>query len=122
MLGALLEPQDFVVPPLPNQLFTRDPSAWIYGGVTLHPMFWPARRPETLNMAAIYKFHPMFKDASFDFWWGDDVENDHGMANAEGGDIQPVGKGVVLIGMGERTTPQAVGQIARRLFASTLGV
>ena len=116
MLGKLLEPQDFVLAPLPNQLFTRDPSAWIYGGVTLHPMFWPARRAETLNMAAIYKFHPMFKDAAFEFWWGDDVENDHGMANVEGGDIQPAGKGVVLIGMGERTTPQAVGQIARKLF------
>lgn len=117
MLGQLLEPQDFVLPPLPNQLFTRDPSAWIYGGVTLHPMFWPARRQETLNTAAIYKFHPMFKEAEFEFWWGDDVENDHGMAFVEGGDIQPVGKGVVLIGMGERTTPQAVGQVARQLFA-----
>ncbi|WP_119165288.1 arginine deiminase [Algihabitans albus] len=117
MLGRLLEPQDFVLAPLPNQLFTRDPSAWIYGGVTLHPMFWPARRQETLNMAAIYKFHPMFKDDDFAFWWGDDVETDHGHAHVEGGDIQPLGKGVVLIGMGERTTPQAVGQIARRLFA-----
>ncbi|MGI9508618.1 MAG: arginine deiminase [Geminicoccaceae bacterium] len=117
MLGRLLEPQEFILAPLPNQLFTRDPSAWIYGGVTLHPMFWPARRQETLNMAAIYKFHPMFKKATFEFWWGDDVENDHGMACVEGGDIQPVGKGVVLIGMGERTTPQGVGQLARSLFA-----
>ncbi|MDJ0971780.1 MAG: arginine deiminase [Kiloniellales bacterium] len=117
MLAAMLEPQDFVIAPLPNQLFTRDPSAWIYGGVTLHPMFWPARRAETLNTAAIYKFHPMFKDADFQFWWGDDVENDHGMARVEGGDVMPIGKGVVLIGMGERTTPQAVGQVARALFA-----
>ena len=117
MIGRLLAPQDFVLPPLPNQLFTRDPSAWIYGGVTLHPMFWPARRQETLNLAAIYRFHPLFTISDFEFWWGDDVENDHGNAHAEGGDIQPVGKGVVLIGMGERTTPQAVGQIARNLFA-----
>ena len=117
MIGRLLEPQDFVLAPLPNQLFTRDPSAWIYGGVTLHPMFWPARRDETLNTAAIYKFHPMFKDADFQFWWGDDVENGHGMAHVEGGDVMPVGNGVVLIGMGERTTPQAVGQVARSLFA-----
>ena len=117
MLATLLEPQDFVLAPLPNQLFTRDPSAWIYGGVTLHPMFWPARRAETLNTAAIYKYHPMFKDADFEFWWGDDVENSHGMAHVEGGDVMPVGKGVVLIGMGERTTPQAVGQVALSLFA-----
>lgn len=117
MMGRLLAPQEFVLPPLPNQLFTRDSSAWIYGGVTLHPMFWPVRRLETLNMAAIYRFHPMFKQAEFEFWWGGDVENDHGMAHAEGGDIQPIGKGIVLIGMGERTTPHAVGQIARGLFA-----
>ncbi|MDJ0949597.1 MAG: arginine deiminase [Alphaproteobacteria bacterium] len=117
MVGALLEPHEFVLAPLPNQLFTRDPSAWIYGGVTLHNMYWPARRQETLNMAAIYKFHPMFKNAVFEFWYGDDVENDHGMAHLEGGDIMPVGNGVVLIGMGERTTPQGVGQVAKALFA-----
>ena len=117
MLGAMLEPQDFVLAPLPNQLFTRDNSAWIYGGVTLNRMYWPARRQETLNMAAIYKFHPMFKDADFEIWWGDDFESEQGMAHAEGGDIMPVGNGVVLIGMGERTTPQGVAQIARGLFA-----
>ena len=57
-------------------------------------MFWPARRQETLNTVAIYKFHPMFKEAAFEFWWGDDVENDQGMAFVEGGDIMPVGKGM----------------------------
>ena len=117
LLGRMLELQDFVLPPLPNQLFTRDPSAWIYGGVTLNPMFWPARRRETLHMAAIYRFHPMFRDEPFEFWWGDDVEVDHQNAHLEGGDIMPVGKGAVLIGMGERTTAQAIGQLALRLFA-----
>lgn len=117
MLVKTMEPQDFILPPLPNQLFTRDPSAWIYGGVSLHPMFWPARRLETLNMAAIYKFHPMFKDEGFPFWFGGDVDEDTGKAHLEGGDVMPIGKGVVLIGMGERSTPQAVGQVARNLFA-----
>ena len=117
MFASILEPEEFVLAPLPNQLFTRDTSAWIYGGVTLSPMFWPARRQETLNVAAVYKFHPMFKEAQFEFWWGDDVENDHGNAFCEGGDIQPIGNGVVLVGMGERSSPQAVGQIARELFA-----
>jgi arginine deiminase len=113
----IMEPHDFVLPPLPNQLFTRDPSAWIYNGVTLHPMFWPARRQETLNTAAIYKFHSMFKDASFQFWWGDDVDADYGMASVEGGDIMPIGNKTVLIGMGERTSRQGVGQVAKHLFA-----
>jgi len=111
------EPHDFVLMPLPNQLFTRDTSCWVYNGVTLNPMYWPARRRETLNIAAIYKFHPAFKDAIFETWYGGDVDQDHGKAHLEGGDVMPIGHGTVVIGMGERTTPQAVGQLARNLFA-----
>jgi arginine deiminase len=106
---------EFVLPPLPNQLFTRDSSCWIYEGVTVNPMYWPARRKETLNLAAIYKYHPNFKGGDFQIWWGD-PDVDHGSATLEGGDVMPVGNGVVLIGMGERTTYQAVGQVAQALF------
>jgi len=109
---------DFVLAPLPNQLFTRDSSAWIYGGVTVNPMYWPARRKEALHLSAIYKFHPEFKGGDFEIWWGDPDEGDHGSATLEGGDVMPVGKGIVLIGMGERTTYQAVGQVAEVLFAN----
>ena len=116
-LSHLMEPNRFVLQPLPNQLFTRDPSAWLYGGVTLHPMRWPARRQETLNMAGIYKFHPMFRDASFEFWWGDDIDHDYGLASVEGGDVMPIGNKTVLVGLGERTTEQGVGMLARALFA-----
>ncbi len=116
MLVPMLRPQDFVLAPLPNHIFTRDTTCWIYGGVTLNPMHWPARRLETLNLAAIYKFHPDFRDAGFPVWWGDPMV-DHGPATLEGGDVMPIGNGIVLIGMGERTTPQAVGQVARALFA-----
>jgi arginine deiminase len=107
--------EDFVLPPLPNQLFTRDSSCWIYNGVTVNPMFWPARRKETLYLTAIYKYHPNFKGGDFSIWWGD-PDVDHGSATLEGGDVMPVGKGVVLIGMGERTTYQAVSQVAEQLF------
>ncbi len=106
---------EFVISPLPNQLFTRDSSCWIYGGVTVNPMFWPARRKETLHLTAIYKYHPEFKGGDFKIWWGD-PDVDHGNATVEGGDVMPVGNGVVLIGMGERTTYQAVGQVAQALF------
>ncbi len=112
----MLRGEDFLLPPMPNTIFTRDSSCWIYGGVTLNPMFWPARRLETLNLAAIYRFHPDFADAGFPIWFGDPMV-DHGMATLEGGDVMPIGNGTVLIGMGERTTPQAVGQVARALFA-----
>ena len=106
---------EFVIPPIPNTLFQRDPSCWIYNGVTCNPMFWPARKPETLIQRAIYKFHPQFKGGAFKIWWGDSDEH-FGNSSVEGGDVMPIGKGVVLIGMGERTTYQAVGQVARELF------
>lgn len=109
-------PDDFVLPPLPNQLFTRDTSCWIYGGVTLNPMYWPARRWETLNIAAIYRFHPDFQNADFETWYGD-ADQETGLAHLEGGDVMPIGNGTVLIGMGQRTTAQAIGQLARNLFA-----
>jgi arginine deiminase len=110
------QPTDFVIVPLPNQLFTRDTTCWIYNGVTLNPMYWAARRQETLNIATIYKFHPEFKDAAFEIWYGD-VDQYHGKARIEGGDVMPIGNKTVVIGMGERTTIQAVGQLARNLFA-----
>ena len=107
---------DFVIPPVPNTLFQRDPSCWIYGGVTCNPMYWPARKPETLLQRAVYKFHPRFKAGGFRIWWGDSDEA-FGASSLEGGDVMPIGKGVVLIGMGERTTRQAVMQVTEALFA-----
>ena len=106
---------EFILPPLPNQLFTRDSSSWIYNGVTVNPMFWTPRRKETLHLNAIYQYHPEFKQGDFDIWWGD-PDVDYGSAMIEGGDVMPVGNGVVLIGMGERTTYQAVSILAHTLF------
>jgi arginine deiminase len=105
---------DFIIPPVPNTLFQRDPSCWIYHGVTCNPMFWPARQPETLLQRAVYKFHPRF--AGTTIWWGD-CDDAFGAATLEGGDVMPIGNGGVLIGMGERTTRQAVFQVAAALFA-----
>ncbi|WP_444815661.1 arginine deiminase [Stutzerimonas frequens] len=105
----------FILPPLPNTLFTRDTSCWIYGGVSLNPMHWTARRQETLLTAAIYRFHPQFTGQDFKVWYGD-PELDHGLATLEGGDVMPIGKGVVLVGMGERSSRQAIGQLALSLF------
>ena len=63
MFARVLEADEIVLPPLPNQMFTRDTSCWIFNGVTLNPMYWPVRRLETLNLAAIYRFHPVFVGA-----------------------------------------------------------
>jgi len=115
MLAEAYGGTDFLIPPVPNTLFQRDPSCWIYKGVTCNPMYWPARKPETLLQRAIYKFHPRFKGGDFKIWWGDSDES-FGASSVEGGDVMPIGKGVVLIGMGERTTRQAVFQLAEALF------
>ncbi len=105
--------REYLMPPLPNTLYTRDTTCWLYGGVTLNPLYWPARHGETLLMKAVYLFHPDFKDATV--WWGD-PEQDWGQATFEGGDIMPVGGGVVLMGMSERTSRQAITQVAASLF------
>ncbi len=107
---------DMLLPPLPNFLFQRDPSCWIYDGVTLNPMAKPARRPETVLMEAIYRWHPMFTQNGGVRVWHGGVEQDWGRATVEGGDVMPIGNGAVMIGMGERTAPQAVTMIARELF------
>ncbi|CAB3774776.1 arginine deiminase [Paraburkholderia humisilvae] len=115
LFGGYLENSDFVIKPLVNLIFQRDPSAWIYGGVTLNPMFWSPRRKETLLLGAVYRFHPRFS-AVLKTWWGD-PDRHYGAETLEGGDVMPIGQGVVLIGMGERSSPQAVTQVARALFA-----
>ncbi len=111
----MMRADDFVLPPLPNHLFPRDNSCWIYGGVSVNPMAKPARQRETLHMRAIYRYHPMFAEADFVTYYGND-DHGHLPASVEGGDVHPVGHGTVLIGMGERTTPMAVEILARALF------
>ena len=121
--AAVEDTSTFILPPLPNTLFTRDSSCWIYGGVSVNPMFWPARRLEAINVAAIYRYHPMFRDATFEYWYpelGDDGRfhiADFGRSSMEGGDVQPIGNGTVLIGLSERTQARMIEQIARALFS-----
>jgi arginine deiminase len=108
---------EYLLPPLPNTLYTRDTTCWIYGGVTLNQMYWPVRREETLLTTAIYKFHPSFANSNIQVWWGD-PDKSFGLATMEGGDVMPIGNGVVLIGMSERTSRQGIGQVAASLFAN----
>jgi arginine deiminase len=115
-VARALRPTDFVIAPLPNQLFMRDTSAWIYGGVSINHMYWPARQKETLNLETVYRFHPRFKAASAPIWFGG-FDHDWNGASIEGGDIMPVGNEVVLIGQGERSNARAVSILAQNLFA-----
>ena len=113
----MLQADDFVLSPLPNHLFQRDNSCWIYGGVTINPMAMPARQRESLHTRAIYRHHPMFAGQNFLTYYGGD-DHDLRPATLEGGDVHVIGHGAVLIGMGERTTPMAVEAVARALFTA----
>jgi arginine deiminase len=116
LLYEASDPGSMLLAPVPNFIFQRDPSCWIFGGVTLNPMAKPARKRETMLVETIYRFHPMFAaDGGVKVWFGG-AEQDWGLATVEGGDVQPIGNRTVMIGMGERTTPQAVNLIARELF------
>jgi arginine deiminase len=110
-----LDPDDFVLSPLPNLLYQRDTSSWIYGGVSVNAMRRRARMRETISDEAMYRWHPMFADGGFEIWLHG---TDAAPATIEGGDILVLGDGAVLVGMSERTQPQAVEMLADRLFTS----
>jgi arginine deiminase len=116
LLMESLRPDDFLLRPLPNHLFQRDNAAWIYGGLSINPMAKAARRRETINSRVIYSFHPMFANAAIPYLYGND-SLPHDPATVEGGDITVIGNRAVMIGMGERSTPQGVETLARALFA-----
>jgi arginine deiminase len=121
-IAAMDDLSYFVIPPVPNSLFQRDPSCWIYNGVTVNPMFWPARRRESLNMLTIYRYHPMFQGANFEFWYPEQDQDGSfniqgfGKVSMEGGDVQPIGNGTVAIGMSERTQARMIELVAKSLF------
>jgi arginine deiminase len=115
LLLRTAEPDDFILSPLPNHLFQRDNSAWIYGAVSVNPMAKEARQRETINSRVVYNFHPMFRSEPPTFLYGNDSAV-HVPATVEGGDIAVVGHHTVMIGMGERTTPQGVELLSQRLF------
>lgn len=105
--------REYLLAPVPNTLYTRDTTCWIYGGLTINPLFWPARHDESLLMKAIYQFHPEYRDDWV--WWGD-PELEWGQASFEGGDVMPIGNKTVMIGMSERSSRQAITQVAQALF------
>lgn len=124
LVAASVDAQEFILPPLPNSLYQRDPAAWLYGGVALNPMFWHARLLETMHQSTIYHHHPMFAGEDFAYWYprgGDDAEfneEDYGKAAVEGGDMMPIGNKTVVIGLSERSTARTIEHIALAMFAA----
>jgi len=117
LLMEYLSADDFLLRPLPNHLFQRDNSAWIYDGLSINPMAKPARQRETINSRVVYNFHPMFRAAPIRFLYGND-SRPHEASTIEGGDIAVIGNRAVMIGMGERSRPQGVETLSRNLFAA----
>ncbi|WP_433284661.1 arginine deiminase [Pseudonocardia sp. CA-142604] len=109
----VLAPDDFVLEPLPNHLYTRDTSAWLYGGVAINSMRKKARMRETVHYEAVYRWHPLFARSDYAIW---SEGSANGPATTEGGDMHVLGGGAVLIGLSERTTPAGVERLATRLF------
>ncbi len=113
LVAQSLGPDDFLVGPLPNHMFTRDASVWAYGGVAISSMSREARRRESLHYSAIYKYHPAFANSDFEIW----TEGRAGASRSvEGGDILVLGNGLLAVGLSERTTPQGVEHLAMELF------
>ena len=104
----LMPTADFVIPPLPNLLFTRDSSVWVGGQVAVTSLAMPARHRETTLTQAIYAHHPRF--AGVQRLYGPSLEH------MEGGDVLLLARGVVAVGVGERTTPAGAERLARRVF------
>ncbi len=112
LMGQSSGPDAFALWPLPNQVFTRDPSSWAFDGVCVHSMETSARWREALHLEFIYRHHPLFVQARPRFW----SDGLHEGPALEGGDILVLGAGCVLVGVGARSHPAAVESYAERLF------
>lgn len=116
LLWDSLGPEDFVLTPLPNHLFQRDNSAWIYRGVSINPKAMRARKREIIHSRAIWNFHPELHIGPTQIWQGDD-DIPHEPATIEGGDILVIGNGAIMVGLSERTTAQGISKLAHSLFS-----
>jgi arginine deiminase len=110
LVTSLLAGDDFLVPPLPNLLFTRDSSVWIEDRVTITSLAMPARERETQLTELIYTMHPRFAGTATLHGWQREF--------VEGGDVLLLGSGVVAVGVGERTTPAGAERLARQMFGA----
>jgi arginine deiminase len=112
LVAALHAPDDFLIDPLPNLLFTRDSSVWVGDHVTITALAMPARRRETQLTELIYQFHPRFAGVRRIHGWDKEF--------LEGGDVLALGEGVLAVGVGERTRPAGAERLARTAFVEGL--
>ena len=116
-VGGVLGPTAFLLPPLPNTVFTRDPSAWVGAGVVLSPMQKTARQAERMLWQTVYRYHPDFAGVARGVWYGEE-ERTYLPATLEGGDVLVLSERCVAVGLSERTHPIAAENLAAQLFAA----
>ncbi|MBR5328819.1 MAG: arginine deiminase [Firmicutes bacterium] len=100
----------FVMDPMPNLYFTRDPFASVGNGVTIHKMFSETRRRETVFADYIFSYHPLYKNTKI---WYDRQED----SSLEGGDILLLNEQTVAIGISQRTHESAIEKFAENLLS-----
>ena len=103
-------PDDLIVAPMPNLYFARDPFASVGSDVAINRMHFPARCRETIYADYIFRYHPDFMDVRHCY-----DRTSHG--SIEGGDILNLSESVLAIGISERTSPDAIERISKRLFS-----
>jgi arginine deiminase len=108
----LMQPEDFLINPLPNLLFTRDSSVWLRDRVAVTSLAMPARVRETQLTGLIYRHHPRFA--------GTHVVHGPHLEHLEGGDVLELAPGVIAVGVGERTTPAGLERFARQVLSQDL--
>ena len=99
----------FILDPMPNLYFTRDPFASIGNGVSIHKMFTETRHRETLFAKFIFQYHPLYKDTQV---WYDRNEN----FSFEGGDILILNQETIAVGISQRTHENAIEKFAQKIL------
>ena len=110
LVDLISEGTELVADPMPNLYFTRDPFACIGNGVSLNRMYSVTRNRETIYGEYIFKYHPDYK-GQVDLYY-----NRYAEFHIEGGDILNLNDKVLAIGISQRTQPDAIEKLARKVF------
>ncbi|WP_370808599.1 arginine deiminase [Eubacterium ramulus] len=110
LVSLVKKESQFLLDPIPNLYFTRDPFACIGNGVSLNRMYSRTRRRETLYGKYILKYNPDFA-GKVPFYYDRDMD-----FSIEGGDILNLSNKVIAIGISQRTTPEAIELLAQNIF------
>ncbi len=99
----------FIIDPMPNLYFTRDPFASIGNGVSIHKMLTVTRNRETLFGKYIFNYNPLYKGTKLFY----DRTEDYSL---EGGDILVLNKETIAVGISQRTHPNAIEKFANSIL------